>query len=54
MNKILGIIGKRASGKDVLCSYLADKYKIPTIRLSTVLANIAFEKGWITKEELKD
>lgn len=48
------LIGKRASGKDALSDYAQKSYNIPSIRFSTVLAQLGLELGIIKPDELKE
>jgi len=53
MTHYIILTGKRASGKDTFADHVKEKYEIPSIRFSDVIASLGIELGLITKEDLE-
>ena len=53
MQKVIGVIGPIAAGKDSVATYLQDKLKINSYQISSELKDLAKEKGIpITRKNL--
>lgn len=54
MPKYIGVVGKRASGKDIFCTYAQTQYGITSTNTSSVLGEIAIQQGWMKEEQRFD